>query len=258
MTVVHSLDQIALRFPESLSLENYVAFTPNLTVAQEGLTICGWLKKSRENTGSYAVSGAGAWFNYGVIGKTSAHSNEILLMDSMREVYMFGASGGASGVRANLNTWQHNCLVWTGPDTKSLQAYVDGDLKIDLNYYTLEERRLLSQEGAIVLGQHRQSSGRMRRTGSFGGDMHQLNLFHKVLTAEEVGSIYQKGVCGEVPKNLQDGVLLDWSDFLGADRFGAVHTVKMDCSRWNRLRSFIGSQVTDGLIEYLKEFHDEK
>lgn len=72
---------------------------------------------------------------------------------------MFGASGGSSGVRTPLNTWQHNCLVWTGPQNKSLQAYVDGDLKIDLNYYTLDEWRVLSEEGAIILGQYRQANG---------------------------------------------------------------------------------------------------
>ena len=74
---------------------------------------------------------------------------------------MFGASGGGSGVRPALDTWQHNCLVWTGPQTKTLQAYVDGDLKIDLNYYTLETNRSLSDGGAIVLGQYRQSSGKV-------------------------------------------------------------------------------------------------
>ena len=72
---------------------------------------------------------------------------------------MFGASGGKSGVRVPLHTWQHNCLVWTGPETKSLQVFVDGDLKIDVNYYTLEQRRVLSEEGVVVLGQYRQSSG---------------------------------------------------------------------------------------------------
>ena len=73
---------------------------------------------------------------------------------------MFGASGGNSGVRTPLNTWQHNCLVWSGPQNKSLQAYVDGDLKSDLKYYTLEEERVLSEEGAIILGQYRQANGR--------------------------------------------------------------------------------------------------
>ena len=86
IAAVHSSDHIAIRFPESLSTENYVALTPNMTTTQTGLTICGWLKKSREEVGSYAVTGAGAWFNYGVMRQTSAHSSEILLMDSMREV----------------------------------------------------------------------------------------------------------------------------------------------------------------------------
>ena len=87
--------------------------------------------------------------------------------------------------------------------------------------------------------------------------MHQLNLFHRVLSSEEVGRIYQEGVCGEVPSEVKDSVLLGWSDFLGAERFGAVHEVPVDCSRWNRLRDFIGSQITEGFIEYMKKFHDE-
>ena len=90
IAAVHSSDHIAIRFPESLSTENYVALTPNMTTTQTGLTICGWLKKSREEVGSYAVTGAGAWFNYGVMRQTSAHSSEILLMDSMREVRFKG------------------------------------------------------------------------------------------------------------------------------------------------------------------------
>jgi hypothetical protein len=87
--------------------------------------------------------------------------------------------------------------------------------------------------------------------------MHQLNLFHRVLSSEEVGRLHKVGVCGEVPLDLKDAILLDWSDFLGAKKFGAVHEVRMDCSRWNRLKSFVGLQITDQLIEYLKEFHDE-
>ena len=78
--------EIALRFPESLSVENYVAFTPNLTAAERSLSICGWLRKSRENPISYGYTGAATWFNYGVIQKTRAESMEILLTDSMREV----------------------------------------------------------------------------------------------------------------------------------------------------------------------------
>ena len=86
VSIVYGSQLNALRFPESLSTENYVAFTPNLTGAETGLTICGWLKKSRDNIGSYGSAGVGAWFNYGVIRKTTAHSSEILLMDGMREV----------------------------------------------------------------------------------------------------------------------------------------------------------------------------
>ena len=101
-------------------------------------------------------------------------------------------------------------------------------------------------------------SGRMKHTTTFGGDMHELNLFNTVLSAEDVGRIYQGGVCGKIPVDLKDGILLNWADFLAADKFGAVHEVKVDCSRWNRLRSFIGMEITEGLIEHLKMFfHDE-
>jgi hypothetical protein len=37
---------------------------------------------------TFGITGAAAWFNYGVIQKTMSHSMEILLMDSMREVGM--------------------------------------------------------------------------------------------------------------------------------------------------------------------------
>ena len=57
-----------------------------MTATRSGLTICGWIRKSRENHGSYGSLGAGAWFNYGVVMKSMADSSEILLLDGMREV----------------------------------------------------------------------------------------------------------------------------------------------------------------------------
>jgi len=101
-------------------------------------------------------------------------------------------------------------------------------------------------------------SGRMKTTTAFAGDMHDLNLFHRVLSAEDVKKMHQVGVCGQVPSELRTGILLSWSDFLGAERFGAVHEVEVDCSRWNTLRSFVGTTITEELIEYLKVFHEEQ
>lgn len=105
--------------------------------------------------------------------------------------------------------------------------------------------------GTLVLGQEQDSpGGNFDINQSFGGEIYRLKILKRKISAGEVADMYHAGMC-DYPAPSTD-VVLDWADFLEAERSGEVKEVSAGCSRWDVLENFVGQEITDSVIAFLK------
>ena len=103
----------------------------------------------------------------------------------------------------------------------------------------------LNPGGTLIIGQDQDSlGGGFDRNEAFPGELYGLQILDRALTPGEVKTIYDAGMCASSTP-LPDSVL-DRSDFLAAERHGAVYEVPAGCSKWDLLGQFIGQEITMG------------
>jgi len=202
----------ALRFPEKVSLNNYIKIHPDFSKAETSLSICSWVKISRVRRDTY-------WFSYAVPGR----DNEILLA-------VFGDNWFNQKPYRNAksfmlkNHWYHFCFTWS--KSTQMEFYING---VVVKSNTGDIAGIFSR-GTLILGQEQDTAGgRYDINQAFGGDLHNLNVFSRKLSQEQVAAMYFDGRCSRVPSLLVSTVVLSWEQILGARRFGAVQQVSAEC-----------------------------
>ena len=116
----------------------------------------------------------------------------------------------------NDGRWHHVCFTWEST-AGSYNIYVDGSQKTAGS--GLKKGHVIRGGGALILGQEQDSvGGGFDASQSFVGMMSQVNLWNRVLTAQEISHMSQS--CRS-----EEGNVLKWSDFKHGIR-GAVQIIE--------------------------------
>jgi len=215
----HGVDR-ALHFPQEASLDNYVILQPDFQAAQDELSVCSWLKVT--------IDSGLPWFSYA----TNIDDNSILLKAKAHNVIRTTAISRTvlfdwNEVTLIKNEWYNLCFTWK---SGSVDFYING-VKVRSDATAPAGRIILG--GTLVLGQEQDSiGGGFDRNDMFGGEMHNINVFKKKLSQEDVVGMFYGGRCKEVERSLSYHIILSWSDILKAERHGAVTDVEARCDKW--------------------------
>jgi len=233
-----------LQFPEDSTVEDYVQFEAvDFSDVQEEITICSWIQ-SYESTLT-------TWLSYAV-SNTVSDWELYLRSDINTESESYNSSGifnsAIDGITGSLlssgfwllpnNTWYHYCFSW---DVKSAVAnvYIDGELRTSLS--TPDGRKIGLTDGTLVLGQGLPWPGSSFHY-TFRGELQQVNILRRKLTAGEIKDIYEIGRCASLEHSFKKDVMISWDDFLNAKRYGKVVAVNGNCTAptaWEVLYDYI-------------------
>ena len=109
------------------------------------------------------------------------------------------------GLAANDNHWHHICTTWENT-AGAWSFYINGTLW--KNGDDFKTGRVIDNNGIFVLGQDQDSyGGRFEQYQSFIGQMSGVNMWDRVLTAEEI--LHMSGNC-----SYGVGNYVRWSDFV--------------------------------------------
>jgi len=225
----------ALRFPEELSLNNYVKLTSAIKKPLTAVSVCSWMKKSLDPRVQHY------WFSYAVEGRY----NELALSD--RRHLFIGNKEPLDFTDSILlkNEWYHLCLTWDA-GSSIMSFYVNGVLVKSKSISSTS----IGSGGILILGQEQDSyGGSFDINQAFGGDLFQLNVFSRRLVVEDVAAMYYDGRCSEVASSLVHSIVISWKDILDAPRNGDVHEVSAECGGRSD-RSFL-DKVTKLILQEL-------
>ena len=203
----HSIS--ALEFGSTFS--DYVKFYPDMSSAKHAITVCSWVRKQ--------LSGdMRSWFDY----VTTKNTVEFLISDN--GWYNF-IQNKLLDVRAKvtvpLNTWTHQCNTW-GTKDGILKVYYNGTM-VGSKYITSTP---LTTGGYILLGHETVS---YTEGEQFGGQLLNLNVFAKELSAAEIAELYDGGLCSDLEKKHQEARIVTWESILSESRNGNVQEVDDEC-----------------------------
>ena len=199
----------ALQF--GTTLNDYVKFYPNMRPLKYALTVCSWVKK--QLAGNHR-----SWITY----TTSLHGYEILISDNGGYNYIHDNSHSVS-VNVPLNTWTHQCQSWS-TSSRRKKVYYNGNL---MGTFYVSNSDPLEEWGYILLGH---DSGSRSDSEVFGGQLINLNIFGKELSASEVVEIYNRGRCSGVLEKHQRVNYITWENILSQPRTGRVFEVNAECT----------------------------
>ena len=174
---------------------------------KERISICTWVQKLKPG-------GTSMLLLYNAPGAKS----EILMYDASNNFYMLGKET-YTVITAPLNEWHHQCLTWSFA-TKTTKFYYNGKLLKSAN---TSSGRKLTIGGSIAIGQaHKTTTLEADFYGygnfySFGGEIHDFNIFTEQLTDKEVSEMYGSGMCSKYVESLsqsKDIMFLKWDDLL--------------------------------------------
>ena len=114
-------------------------------------------------------------------------------------------------------TWFAYCGTWSLL-SRTHKIYVDG--KLVGSQEKASDRRLETGH-TMVLGDYLTGGS----SHSFRGEMFNLNFFSKELTATEVASLSSRGLCTDIPEQLQDYRVIKWEEILQLSRTGNVSDI---------------------------------
>jgi len=109
-----------------------------------------------------------------------------------------------TGISANDGLWHHICASWENK-AGSWTIYKDG--VSHASGLGLKTGHVINKKGILVIGQEQDSfGGRFDPTQSYIGELTDLNMWNRVLSADEILKLSKSchGVTGNVKK---------WSDF---------------------------------------------
>ncbi|KAL9959489.1 hypothetical protein ACROYT_G032816 [Oculina patagonica] len=183
-----------LTFPRR-SVEDYVRFdlqrcAPPLIA----FTVCLWLKVAHDGRSD-------TLFSYTIPNE----DNEIVLRNYMDLKFFIAGEKRRMNTAVKNGTWRHVCTTWENT-AGSYNLYIDGTLIV--NGDNLKTGHVIENNGIFILGQDQDSyGGEFQWYQSFFGQMYGMNMWNRVLTAEEILHLSESCSYGV-------GNYLRWSDFV--------------------------------------------
>jgi len=206
---------VALRFPQEVSLNNYVKLPSAISTPMTAVSVCTWMRKFLNPRVQHM------WFSYAVSGRY----NELMLSDWKHNIVGDKDVMDFSDIILLKNEWYHTCFTWSA--STQMDYYVNGVLvKSKSNSVSS-----IGSGGILILGQDQDSyGGGFDINQAFGGDLYQLNVFSRKLLVEDIAAMYYDGKCSKLASSLVHDVAISWEDVMGATRNGAVHEVSAECT----------------------------
>ena len=188
----------ALRF--NYDRNSYISFYPDMSPMTQSFSVCLWIRKLQPGHGQ-------APFGYS--------GNEILMLDSGILIRLFSSLDArlTSKFTTPQGSWYFYCSTWSLA-SRTNRIYHNGEL---IGTQTTPSGRTLQTGRTLVLGNH--SPGTVHH---FGGEMYNFNMFSRELTASEVASLSENGLCTLIPESLEDYRKIKWEEILKLSRTGTV------------------------------------
>ena len=175
----------------------------------QSFSVCLWIKKLQSGTGPCP-------FAY--------NRNEILIGDSGYYNRLFVSYSLDNVLTSKFTTpqgsWYLYCSTWSLA-SRTFRIYHNGEL---VGTQTTEYGRTLQTGQTLVLGNYRPGGG-----NHFGGEMYNLNMYSRALTASEVASLSENGLCTPIPESLEDYRKIKWEEILKLSRSGTVRDIDSGC-----------------------------
>jgi len=223
----------ALRFPEKVSINNYIKLHPDFSKAGTALSVCSWVRTFRDRRDTY-------WFSYALPGK----DNTIVLAIYGDNWFNQKQYRNANAFMLK-NHWYHFCFTWS--KSTQMDFYLNGALVKSQK----DDAARFYSGGTLIIGQEQDTvGGRFDLNQAFGGELHHLNVFSQKLRQEEVAAMYFDGRCSQVRGSLVPHIALSWEQIIGARRFGAVQKVSAECEKIDE-KSFF-EKVTQLVFDEIK------
>ena len=189
---------IGLRFADNIN--SYILINPNMEPVEEGISICTWVHKLKYSN-KYVL--------YVLRYNAPGVPNEIA-MDDLSHYFSMLQQSNRTAIEDPLNEWHHQCLTWSLA-TQTAKFYHNGTLLMSA---TTPSGRKIAMGGSIAIGQaHNTTTLEADFHGqefSFGGELHDLNIFTEQLSDEEVSEMYESGMCSKYVESLSESVFLKW------------------------------------------------
>ncbi|KAL5269536.1 hypothetical protein ACHWQZ_G003134 [Mnemiopsis leidyi] len=198
----------ALKF--NYDANSYIAFSPDMSPLADKFSVCLWIRKLQ----SGHIPCPFAYNRY-----------EIFMTDSGYYNRVFGSSSLDGKLTSKFTTpqgsWYFYCATWSIA-SRTFRVYHNGEL---VGTDTTPSGRGLQTGGTLVLGNYLARGGHQ-----FGGEIFNFNIFSRELTASEVTSLNEIGLCTPVPESLEDYRTVKWEDILQLSRSGTVQDIDTGCA----------------------------
>ncbi|KXJ18052.1 Fibropellin-1 [Exaiptasia diaphana] len=187
------------------SAEDYVKISrpvPSMTA----ITLCVWLKTVDKRKASSVIS-------YAVLGST----NEVLLNEPKSLLFWIGSSVWNTRLNVADGEWHHICGTWENSGGQAL-IYKDGQQAAK---HAFKKGHVIKPNGALIIGQEQDSvGGGFQSTQNFIGELSGINIWNKVIRADEIKIMaidYRANAAGNV---------LQWSDVFCEKKLGQTKIIK--------------------------------
>ena len=195
----------ALKF--NYDANSYIAFSPDMSPLADKFSVCLWIRKLQ--SGNYPCP-----FAYS--------GSEIFMTDDGYYNRVFESSSLDGRLTSKFTTpqgsWYFYCATWSIA-SRTFRVYHNGEL---VGTDTTPSGRRLQTGGKLVLGNYGAGYG-----NHFGGEIFNFNIFSRELTASEVTSLNEIGLCTPVPESLEDYRNVKWEDILQLSRSGTVRDISI-------------------------------
>ena len=198
----------ALRF--NFDRNSYISFSPDMSPMTQSFSVCLWIKKlqSGYNPCPFAYK-----------------RDEIFMTDNGYYNRLFSSSSLDGQLTSKFTTpqgsWYMYCSTWSLA-SRTFRVYHNGEL---VGTQTTEYGRTLQTGQILNLGNMYSGSGHR-----FGGEMFNFNMFSRELTASEVASLSEIGLCSPIPESLEDYRRIKWEEILKLSRSGTVRDIDSGCA----------------------------
>ena len=193
----------ALRF--NYDHNSYISFSPDMSPMTQSFSVCLWIKKLQSGINPCPF----AYYNY-----------EIFMTDNGYYNRLFGSGALDGQLTSKFTTpqgsWYFYCSTWSLA-SRTFRIYHNGEL---VGTQTTASGRTLQTGQTLVLGNYSPGNGH-----HFGGEMINFNMFSRELTASEVASLSEIGLCSPIPESLEDYRRIKWEEILKLSRTGTVQDV---------------------------------
>ena len=189
------------------STKDLIEWSPNIDPLRANFTVCSWIKKRSHTSHPILLQYYHPGYDSGMILGAEGFFNQVVGTPLYLQDHSIPAG-----------KWYHLCWTWrTSPF--HFTVFLNG---VNVGWRSTR-RRYLRTGGKLRLG-----NGLNIKENVFGGDMFRLNMFNRVLSEDEIGTLASNMCTPEEPE-VDRSRSIRWEDILMKERTGSVIEVSTGC-----------------------------